>query len=275
MIGRVMPSSRQMRDWLRIVLIGLAAGVVAVMAIGYVFIFRGVASGPVATLGTLDAPEPGEVVAATLDDGAPVFVVSRRGASGVLDARSPAAPGSLPVLVSWCSEIGAFETGFLGEGDMVSTLGFEPDGSAFGLFESPGLARYTVREEADGRLVVMDSSSRARGRIAGPPDCPRESDRVMHEPAEGEVFDPSLAIENEPPGMIWLEGTLHAIEGQAMLCDGLRAEADRCAGGAVATGIDPATIGPAGIDGLFIGFVRDGAISGLAHALVLSETEGS
>jgi hypothetical protein len=265
-----------MRDPLRLIMIGLAVVAVAVMGVGYVFIFRGVASGPVGTLGTLDTPPAGTVVAETLADGTPVFVVNIEDTTAVLDARSPVAPGSVPVLVAWCSEASAFETGFLGQGDMVSTLGFDPDGTAFGLRASPGLARYAVREDGDGRIVVLDSTSRTEGRIGAPPDCPIGSEHVMHEPAEDEIFDPSVAAEEEPPGMVWLEGTLMSIGGQAMLCDGILSDPGNCDSGAVATGIDPSTIEPAGIGaGLFFGIVRDGAISGLAHALVLSEAEGS
>jgi hypothetical protein len=264
-----------MRDWLRFGLIGIAVLAVVVMAIGYAFIFRGVASRPLGTLGTFAVPPMGRVVAMTLDDGTPVFFLNLPGELAVLDARSPVAPGSVPVLVAWCDDIGAFETGFLGEGDLVNTLGFEPDGSSFGLFESPGLARYAVRQESRSRVVVVDSTSRAGGRIDGPPDCPEGAARVMHEPRDGEVFDASVAVEGEPPGVIWLEGTLRAIGDQAVLCDATRAGSDDCAEGAPAAGIDPATIGPDGIAGLFVGVVRDGAISGLAHALILSEAEES
>ncbi|HEY6609230.1 MAG TPA: hypothetical protein VI277_08555, partial [Candidatus Limnocylindria bacterium] len=144
-----------MRDWMRWGFIGLAVLAVGVMAIGYSFIFRGVASRPVGTLGTLDVPPAGRVVAETLDDGTPVFVLNLGAGPAVLDARSPTASGTLPVLVAWCDGIGAFETGFLGEGDMAGgTLGFDADGTSFGLVESPGLARYAVRPEGAGALVV-------------------------------------------------------------------------------------------------------------------------
>jgi hypothetical protein len=95
----------------------------------------------------------------------------------------------------------------------------------------------------------------------------------VHRPAAGEVFDPSVAVESEPPGVIWLEGTLRAIGNQALLCDGIGDATGDCADGAVARGIDPASIRPEGTAGLFIGIVRDGGITGLAHALVLSEME--
>jgi hypothetical protein len=266
-----------MRQPIRLALIGLAAVVVGLMAVGYSFIFRGVATAPDVTVGTLEIPGPGDLVAAaSLDDGTPVFVVSFDGAVNVLDARAPVAAGTVPTLVAWCGAIQAFETGPIVEGgDLVGTLGFDPDGTSFGLFASEGLARHAIRRVADNRLVVLSASTRAGGRVNGLPDCPAGSDRVMHRPAPGEVLDPSVAVDSEPPGVIWLEGTLRAIGNQALLCDGTRSLIEGCERGAVARGIDPATIPPEGMAGFFIGVVRDGGIAGLVHALVLSESEGS
>jgi hypothetical protein len=82
-----------------------------------------------------------------------------------------------------------------------------------------------------------------------------------------------MAVESEPPGVIWLEGTLRAIGNQALLCDRVDESSGDCASGAVARGIDPASIPAEGTTGLFIGVVRDGGITGLAHAGVLSEME--
>ena len=86
---------------------------------------------------------------------------------------------------------------------------------------------------------------------------------VQHEPRRGEVFDPSVAAEEEPPGWVWMEGRLVAAGGQALLCD---PGAD-CVSGAVARGIDPAKVLAAGsgLDGLFYGRIRDGAIDELQY----------
>lgn len=231
---------------------------------------------PDAALGTVEVPGPGDTVAsATLDDGTPIFVVNFDGTLNVVDARSPVPTGSLPLLVAWCDSLAAFDTGALPiDGDRVNRLGFDADGTAFGPFESRGLTRYAIQR--DGReLVILSSSVQAGGRIDAAPDCPRGAERVMHRPAEGEVFDPSVAVDAEPLGTIWLEGTLRPIGNQALLCDEGDADSERCPAGAVARGIDPATIAPEGTTGLFIGLVRDGAIVSLAHALVLSEAEAS
>ena len=273
MIRASVPSSDAMRGPFRLVVIGLGAVVVGLMAVGYSFIFRGVATAPDSALTELEVPSMGRVVATTLADGTPVFVVNLPSTLAVLEARAPVGAGTLPILVAWCEEIGAFETGRIGEDDVGSTLGFDPDGTSFGLFQSPGLTRYATVRASEDRLVVSGSTTRPGGRIDPPPDCPAGSERVMHRPAAGEVFDPSVAVESEPPGVIWLEGTLRAIGNQALLCDGTGDATGDCADGAVARGIDPASIRAEGTAGLFLGIVRDGGITGLAHALVLSEME--
>jgi hypothetical protein len=271
MIRAAVPSSGAMRRPLRLVLIGLGVVLAGLMAVGYSFIFRGVATAPDATLGTVEVPGPGDVVAtASLDDGTPIFVVSFDGTLNVLDARSPVPEGSLPLLAAWCEPLAAFDTGASSiDIDPVNRLGFDADGTAFGPFESRGLTRYAIQRD-ERELVILSSSTQAGGRIDEPPDCPAGAEHVMHRPEPGEVFDPSVAIDAEPPGVIWLEGTLRAIGNQALLCDGIDTTHESCASGAVARGIDPATIAAEGTAGLFIGVVRDGGIVGLAHALVLT-----
>ena len=94
---------------------------------------------------------------------------------------------------------------------------------------------------------------------------------LVHEPTPGEVFDPSVAVTEEAPGWIWLEGSLAVTdEGGVRLCD--RGEAD-CATGAEVVGIDPAGVGSAGQGsaGFFIGRVRDDAIEGLMFVPDLEE----
>jgi hypothetical protein len=90
-----------------------------------------------------------------------------------------------------------------------------------------------------------------------------EARRLVHRPEAGEIFDPSVAADEEPPGWVWLEGSLVAIRGQVLLCD---AGGD-CGTGMVAHGIDPAKVGIDGLDfdGLFLGRVRDGAIEELQY----------
>ena len=85
-----------------------------------------------------------------------------------------------------------------------------------------------------------------------------EAELIGHAIDPAEIFDPSVAVDEEPPGWIWLEGTLVAADDEARLCDGLE---DGCDAWAVATGIDPATVTET--RGQFIGRVRDGAIAGL------------
>lgn len=269
MIRPRVPSSGSMHRPLRILLLGVAVVAVGAMAAGYAFIFRDIATPPGGALGTVEVPGPDATVAtALLDDGTPVFVVRDDGTVRVLDARAPVTAGTVPPLVAWCAEISAFVAG--------GTTGFEGDGTGFGPDATAGLTRYGIGDEADGRVTVLGSTSRAQARDDAAPDCPPDTELVAHRPADGEVFDPSVAVDAEPPGVVWLEGTLRAIGNQALLCDATAANADgSCATGAVVRDVDPATIGPEGARGLFIGVVRDRGIVSLAHAAALASAEAS
>jgi hypothetical protein len=90
-------------------------------------------------------------------------------------------------------------------------------------------------------------------------DCVEGSAWVAHAPDPDEIFDPSVALDEEPPGWIWIEGRLEAADGGVRLCDGLDGP---CATSAVVAGIDPATLEP--LTGIFHGRVRDGALRDLS-----------
>lgn len=261
-----------MRDFGVRLLIGLAFVAVGVMAVGYAFIFSGIATPPDAALGRIEAPGPGDAVAAFLDDGTPVFAISLDGSFHVLDARAPAGAASVPSLVAWCDAVGAFESGPIEDGGPAATMRFEPDGTAVGLAEAPGLSRYPFSNDG-GWLVIQGRPTATGGRVGAPPACPPAAGRVLHRPEPDEVFDPSLAAGNEPPGMVWMEGTLRSIGGRALLCDSAGPTNGDCAGGAVARGIDPGAVPDEGVSGLFVGWVHDGAVAGLAYAAVLTQME--
>lgn len=240
-------------------LIGLAAAAVGVMAIGYALIFGGIAE-PSDSLGTLSIPADGEVVPARLDDGRPVFVSATGGTVWVLDAREPSEPGQLGIAVGWCPA----DEAFIGS---QPTSVFAADGSL--LRPGPGgltaHAISTVRGDASRVSVGAETSVRplaVEQREVSYSCAP--ADWVMHRADPDEIFDPSVATDVEPTGWTWLEGTLQAIGNQALLCDGI--SSDGCATGAVARGIDPATVPPGGIPGMFLGRVHDGAIEGLTFA---------
>ena len=114
--------------------------------------------------------------------------------------------------------------------------------------------------------MVVSSETSAQGRALetdAPPDTAcRGEGWVTHQPDGGEIFDPSVAIDQEPPGWIWLEGTVRVADDEVRLCDGLE---ERCRTYAVTRGIDPAgmTDGAASRRGRFIGRARDDAIEGL------------
>lgn len=245
-----------MRELGRRLLIGLAAVVAGVVAIGYSFIFGGVAA-PTDGLGTLEVPADGQVVATRLEDGRPVFVSATGGTAWVLDAREPNDDGELDTLVGWCPADQAFV------GSRPTSV-FAADGSM--LRPGPGgLTVYaTSRQDGDAARVRVDARSSVRplaveerliSYSCGPGDW------VLHRARADEIFDPSVAIQVEPPGWAWLQGTLLPIGNQALLCDGI--DPGDCPSGAVARGIDPARVPADGVAGLFLGRVHDGTIEGL------------
>jgi hypothetical protein len=248
-----------MRDLGRRLLIGLAAAVAGVMAIGYAFIFGGVAA-PSGDLGALEVPALGEAVATRLDDGRPVFVTVAGGTAWVLDAREPREPGQLAALLGWCPT----DEAFIGT---LPTSIFAADGSS--LRGPGGMTAYaTTPANEDASRVVVGAETSVRPAATEkrqPTYACGPGDWVAHSAEPDEIFDPSVAADGEPPGWIWLEGTLMPVGDQAILCDGIN-PADGCPGGVVANGIDPATLPAGGIAGLFLGTVHDGTIEGLTFA---------
>jgi hypothetical protein len=257
----MMASSALMRDLGRRALVGLAAMVAIVAAVGYGLIATNIASPLAADLGTVAVPEEPGAQAVLLTDGRPAFVVHSTDATYVLDARVPLDDGVPGRLVGWCGEgtAGAFI-------DVLGGGSFGPDGTLLGGPGTSGLPRYPTTPAADGRTVTVGREPRAAGTASAGEvalDCPPGARWLTHAPAPAEVFDPSVAADEEPPGWIWLEGRLEAVDGQAVLCDDVAHSG--CATGAVVRGIDPAKIGaqPVPLAGIFIGQVGDGAIDEL------------
>ncbi len=251
-----------MRDLGHRLLIGLAVVVVAVMAVGYAYIFGGIATPVRGDRATLSLPQSGTANATILDDGRPVFIVNDPDVGvWVLDAQGRQSPSSLSVAVAWCTETRMFVD--LADGSTYGADGELRWGPAEG-----GLIAFASRASPDdpSRLIVgSDTSVQGRGpETDGPPDttCPNNS-LVMHEPEPGETFDPSVAGDQEPPGWIWLEGTVQVVEGEVRLCDGLMD--DGCNAFAKVIGIDPASVTDDAkrVGGRFIGRVRDGTLEGL------------
>lgn len=257
-----------MRDLGRRLLIALAAVAAGVMAIGYAFIFGGIATPIRSDRAVLDLPPSGAASATILDDGRPVFVVNDRNVGiWVLDAQGRQPSSALGVAVSWCAETRLFV-------DRADGSAYAADGSLRWGPAEGGLVAFDARPSPDDpSRVIVGSGTSPRGRgpqTDGPPDttCPGDA-WVVHEPQANETFDPSVAVDQEPPGWIWLEGTVRAVDGAVRLCDG---RSNGCDASAAITGIDPAIIGGA-TSGRFIGRVRDNAIEGLI--LVPDPTEGS
>ena len=259
-----------MRDLGRRLLIGLAVVAAGATAVGYSLIAGGIATPVRGDRAVLDLPPSGTARATMLEDGQPVFVVNDpdRGV-WVIDAQGRQPPGALAVLVAWCPTSRTFVD------PTVNTV-FAPDGELRSGSGEGGLIAFATREDPDDPTrVIVGSNITVQGtgpETDGPsdPSCPGAA-WVAHRPARGEVFDPSVALAEEPPGWIWLEGSLHATDdGGVRLCD--RGDAD-CATGAKVVGIDPATLDmeTQGPDGLFIGRVRDDAVESLMFVPDLEE----
>jgi len=242
-----------MRDLGRRLLIGLAVVAAAVMAIGYAFIAGRIATPIESDLGTFSAPDAAGARAVLLADGRPAFIVAGEGDITVVDARGRHAAGAPGRLVVWC-EAAIFL-------DPVDGVTYAADGQLLGGPGSDGLVVYPVRSvDGASRFVISGEGASARA-SAGQPvalDCPTTR-WVVHRPEPDEVFDPSVAADEEPPGWIWLEGRLRAEAGEAVLCDGLDGD---CATFAKVGGIDPALVprDEHALIGSFIGRVRDGVI---------------
>lgn len=235
------------------VLIGLGVLLAAVLAIGYGYVYLGIAQPPGGRVGIVTVPRAGTVVAATLDDGLPIFVTAVDGQAVVLDARAPHVAGEPDALVAWCDD-GAF---FL---DPRHGGSFAPDGEALGASATTGLRRHAVEPIDGGRLAVMPTTTVAGGapgeRVAG--DCGAGSSWTVHVAPAGEVFDPSVAADQEPEDWFWIEGRLEAVGDAVRVCDGLTGACDTFAD---VLGIDPATLQPA--SGMFLARVQDDALRDL------------
>lgn len=243
-----------MRDLGRRLLIGLAVVAAAVMAIGYAFIAGRIADPIQSDLGTFPVPEVAGAQTVLLADGRPAFIVAGEGDVIVVDARGRHATGAPGRLVAWCDNTTPYFVDPLGDAT------YAPDGTRLAGSTGPGLVRYPVSTtEADGGIRVAADGT-AAGQLADfevPIAC--EGRQLVHRPEAGEIFDPSVAAEEEPPGWIWLEGRLRSDGGEPILCDGLDGA---CATSAPVGGIDPALIpgDEQALIGSFIGRVQDGVI---------------
>ncbi len=242
-----------MRDLGRRLLIGLAVVAAAVMAIGYAFIAGRIAAPIESDLGTFDVPDVDGARAVLLADGRPAFIVATDGDVIVVDARGRHAAGAPGRLVAWCARTTPYFV------DPLDDATYAADGKRRAGSTGPGLVRYPVSDADDGRIrVAADGTAAGQlNDVALPIEC--DGRQVVHAPTPGEVFDPSVAAEEEPPGWIWLEGRLVAEGGEAILCDGLDRRVPTFA---AVGGIDPASVPEGGdaLAGSFIGRVRDGVI---------------
>ena len=242
-----------MRDLGRRLLIGLAVVAAAVMAIGYAFIAGRIAAPIESDLGTFTTPDVDGARAVLLADGRPAFIVTGEDEVAVIDARGRHSTGAPGRLVAWCED-GIFL-------DLVDGATYAADGQLMGGPAADGLVVYPLRPIDGGARFAVGADGVSAGSAPGDPvglDCTTNG-WVVHRPDADEIFDPSVAAEEEPPGWIWLEGRLRADAGETILCDRLDGE---CATFAEIGGIDPARVpgGGEALAGSFIGRVRDGVI---------------
>jgi hypothetical protein len=250
-----------MRDLGRRLLIGLAVVAAGTMAVGYALIAGRIAAPIGGDLGTFPTPTETAAMAVLLDDGRPAFIVADGTSVTVIDARGRHEPGEPGRLVAWCVDARFFA-------DLLSGATYAADGRLLGGPAENGLVVYPVRSVEDGSRIAVGSDGQSAGLVPGEPvplDCPITSEYVIHRPLAGEVFDPSVAVDQEPPGWIWLEGELVSTGSEVRLCDGDGRDGrdGQCLIGADVRGIDPARVLP--LSGSFIGRVRDDAIEDLAH----------
>ncbi|MGI8828839.1 MAG: hypothetical protein ACR2I5_03575 [Candidatus Limnocylindria bacterium] len=234
------------------VLIGLGILAAAVMTVGYAFIFSDIANPPGGDRGVLDVPPEGEVRAARLDDGSPVYVVNLDGVR-VIDARGRHAPGELASMVAWCSRTQTFV-------DLGDRTLYAASGTAIDSLTGSGLSVLASRLDEGGQRVTVGAESGYAGATSRPDASARclPGSWIVHQPEADEIFDPSVAVDQEAPGWIWVEGTLSSVDDAVRLCDG---SGSACETWAEVRGIDPAPLEDQ--VGQFIGRVRDGALEGL------------
>lgn len=250
-----MASSPAMRDLGRRLLVGLAVAVAAVAAVGYGLIATNIASPIRSDLGTVVPPEGPGARAVLLADGRPAFVVRTEDAVHVVDARVPRPIGAPGRLALWCGDI-LFDT--------LSDTIFHPDGAYRGGTESESLVAYPWEATDESRIVVGADGAAPSPRPRFGPQA-RSCDPVVHRPEPGEIFDPSVAAEEEPPGWIWLEGRLEVVGDAVALCDDVIGV--ECPDGVIVPGVDPAQLlalnNP--VNGLFLGRLSDGVFDQLHY----------
>lgn len=248
-----------LRRWAPLLLGLLVAGLAA---FGYTQLAPRIADQSATLRGMVRQPPAGDAFAALLDDGRPVFVAnSDEGGLAVFDGQSSHAPSGMGHLLAWCPTDGHFEDLF--GGSTFGMNGTKIDGPAPTGLLSYGLQALPDRTDLIGVTSATFRVDQPAGRDRPPAGGGCTVPWIVHEPDLDEVFDPSVAVDQEPEGWIWLDGALTLMDdGSVLLCDG---QAIECATFAELPGIDRAyfSVGPARLPGIYIGRVRDGAIEGL------------
>jgi hypothetical protein len=124
-----------------------------------------------------------------------------------------------------------------------------------------GMRRFGAEPRDGGSRVAVTAEGSTAGDAPGETialDCAIGSDWVTHLAPADQVFDPSVAADQEPEGWFWVEGRLATLGDGVRLCDGLSGP---CATFAEVNGIDPAKVVPT--SGHFLARVQDDALRDL------------
>jgi len=221
-------------------------------------------------LGIVDVPGPGQVAAANLADGRPVFVVHRDdGTVEVIDGFSTHVPWGVAKLVVWCPTSRTFDDVF--HGARWTESGAYISGPA-----PTGLATYGSTILQDGRLQVgpritpASRPSPGHEQQADIPLCATTADLVYPTLPTAASGSPADVAASAPSGWVAVRGSL--LEGGASgaeLCALGARGISTCVDGAPVAGIDVHGLFGQGsevvISGTFITRVEDGALVDLTR----------
>ena len=217
----------------------------------------------------VDIPPIGDVAAASLVDGRPVFIVHHKdGSLSVIDGISTHVPRGLAVAVAWCSTSRTFDDVYHGSKwteDGVYMLGPAPTGLA--TYETNVLADGTV---GVGAQLAPSPRGTATDFIPPGPFCVGSNDTIYPSLPNDRFDSPSAAIEAAPDGWIAVRGWLVATTpGDVFLCSTDPSQKGAvCADSAWVDGLDLPPVGdlPESVaSGLFLARVHDGSLVDLTR----------
>ena len=219
--------------------------------------------------GVLAVPPVGEVAAANLTDGRPVFVVHHEdGTVSVVDGFSTHVPWGLATLIAWCPSSRTFEDLFHGgrwNEDGAYMLGPPPS----------GLVTYQTTILADGRVQVGSEIAPAprgtgdRGSEPPGPFCGSARTSLLPKLPTRAFTSPGALIDARLPGWVAVTGQLEATGPDTVELCSVLTVGPGCPDGAPVEGIDvPGLFGEHprfAISGTFVARVQGGSLINLTR----------